>query len=167
MPVTPLVPELWPTSDVAAAALAANERLQPVIVQASYLVDDRGYSLMNQLQGVLSPQGQINYSVQHPGVIKAWHRHRLQTDFWLCLAGDLKVGIHDERHAHVWEVLLSERRPSVLVIPPGLWHGAATIGPVSAALLYYITHRYDPNAPDEERRPFDSVPDFSWSVRHR
>ena len=144
-------------------ALAAGE---PVFVPAAYFADDRGYSLMNQLQGVLSDQGQINFSTQHPGVIKAWHRHRKQTDFWMCLHGHLKVGVFDEDLGVAWLLVIGEKNPGTVIIPPPLWHGAATVGPEPAGLLYYVTHAYDPKAPDEDRRPHDSVEGFPWDVRH-
>ena len=65
----------------------ATELSEPLFVPAQFFTDDRGWSLMNQMQGVLAPQGQVNFSVQYPGVIKAWHRHHKQTDFWICLLG--------------------------------------------------------------------------------
>jgi dTDP-4-dehydrorhamnose 3,5-epimerase len=152
-----------PLPEAHAMALAGNE---PVFVPSSVHVDDRGWSLMNQLQGVMTPHGQINFSVQYPGVIKAWHRHKLQTDFWIGLNGHLKAGIYREADAKAWLFILGEKRPGVLIIPPTLWHGAATVGDTAAGLLYYVTHAYDAANPDEERRVFDSVAGFPWNVRH-
>lgn len=151
---------------VAAAYEAALEDREPVFVPATLFADDRGWSLMNQLQGVLGPGGQVNFSMQYPGVIKAWHRHTLQTDFWICLTGHIKAGVHRESDARSWMVVIGEKRPGVLVIPPTLWHGAATVGDTPAGLLYYVTHAYNPASPDEERRAYDSVPGFPWGVRH-
>jgi dTDP-4-dehydrorhamnose 3,5-epimerase len=144
-------------------ALASRE---PLFVPASLYTDDRGWSIMNQLQGVMSKEGQINFSVTYPGVIKAWHRHSLQTDFWLCLHGHLKVGVHREEDGATWLAVIGEKRPGVVVIPPPLWHGAATVGHEPAGLLYYVTHAYNPKQPDEQRRPYDSVAGFPWGVRH-
>jgi dTDP-4-dehydrorhamnose 3,5-epimerase len=66
----------------------------------------------------------------------------------------------------MWMTVMGEQRPGVLIVPPGLWHGAAAVGPTSAGLLYYVTERYDPQQPDEQRRPHDSVPGFPWETRH-
>ncbi|MCX5689388.1 MAG: hypothetical protein NTV94_06300 [Planctomycetota bacterium] len=148
------------------AHATASELHEPLFVPSSVYVDDRGWSLMNQLQGVMGPAGQVNYSVQYPGVIKAWHRHQLQTDFWIGLAGHLKAGIHRESDGKSWLIVIGEKRPGVLIIPPTLWHGAATVGDVSAGLLYYVTHSYNAAKPDEERRAFDSIAGFPWQVRH-
>jgi dTDP-4-dehydrorhamnose 3,5-epimerase len=160
-------PGVWPNADVSAAFAAARERIEPVFVPVAWYVDDRGASLMNQLQGVMTPEGQINFSVQNPGVIKAWHRHQKQTDFWMCVAGHLKVGVHRESDGASWVIVTGERRPGVVIIPPPLWHGAATVGDRPASLMYYLTHRYDPAHPDEDRRAFDSVEGFPWGVQHR
>jgi dTDP-4-dehydrorhamnose 3,5-epimerase len=152
--------------DLARAHELARERLEPVFVPAQLYTDDRGWSLMNQMQGVMGPGGQINFSVQYPGVIKAWHRHALQTDFWICLHGHIKVGVYRETDETAWMTVIGEKRPGVLVIPPPLWHGAATVGDTQAGLLYYVTHAYNAAKPDEDRRAYDSVEGFPWGVRH-
>jgi dTDP-4-dehydrorhamnose 3,5-epimerase len=163
--VTPLTPRTShdPISAAHDAALAARE---PLFVPAALYADDRGWSLMNQMQGAMRPEGQLNFSIQYPGVIKAWHRHALQTDFWLGLTGHLKAGIFREEDQKAWMLVIGEKRPGVLIVPPGLWHGAATVGEVPAGLLYYVTRAYNPKQPDEQRRPHDSVPGFPWGVRH-
>lgn len=154
------------TSDFQAAHAAAKLNNEPIFVPASIHADDRGWSIMNQFKGVLSPDGQINFSVMYPNVIKAWHRHRKQTDFWLCVHGNIKVGIHDEKSSGTWMAVIGEKRPGVMIIPPHLWHGAATIGSESAGLLYFVTQSYNPVTPDEDRRAHDSVAGFRWGVRH-
>jgi len=148
------------------AHAAARDGNEPVFVAAPVFTDDRGWSLMNQMQGVMGPEGQINFSVQYPGVVKAWHRHALQTDFWMCLTGHIKVGVHRESDGASWLLVIGEKKPGVLIIPPPLWHGAATVGDTAAGLLYYVTHSYNAAKPDEERRAFDSVAGFPWGVRH-
>jgi len=163
-------PNAQPIPALQAAAVAAYreclEQNEPRFVPAAVFVDDRGWSIMNQLQGVLTPEGQINYSTMYPGVVKAWHRHRRQTDFWLCVSGHLKVGVHRD-DGRSWQAVVGEKRPGVVIIPPPLWHGAATVGHLPSGLLYYVTEAYDPRNPDEERRPHDSVEGFAWAVKHR
>jgi dTDP-4-dehydrorhamnose 3,5-epimerase len=152
-----------PLSEALEAALSSRE---PVFVPQNLHADDRGWSLMNQLQGVMRPEGQINFSTQYPGVVKAWHRHERQTDFWICLHGHIKVGVHREDDGKSWLLVTGEKRPGVVIIPPPLWHGAATVGDTPAGLLYYVTHAYNLQAPDEQRRAHDSIPGFPWGVRH-
>jgi dTDP-4-dehydrorhamnose 3,5-epimerase len=158
-------PRVW-EGDFSAAHAAAVAGGEPVIVPLRHFADDRGWSLMNLLTGVLTPQGQVNFSIMYPQVIKAWHRHQKQTDFWLVLTGHLKVGVHREADGKTWLAVLGEKRPGVLIIPPPLWHGGATVGTEPAGLLYYVTHAYDPQTPDESRKPYDGIAGFPWGTRH-
>ena len=146
--------------------LARTER-EPVFVPITPYCDDRGWSCMNQMQGVMSAEGQINFSLQYPGVIKAWHRHQKQTDFWMCLHGHIKAGVYRQEDDRAWALVTGQMRPGVVIIPPPLWHGAATVGEQAAGLLYYVTHAFDPANPDEERRAYDSVHGFPWAPQHR
>ena len=108
------------------------------------------------------------HQLQLKGVTKTVRKYELrQTDFWLCLHGHLKVGVYDEQTNKTWVSVMGEKRPGVMVIPPPLWHGTATVGCEPAGLLYYVTHQYDPAAPDEDRRDFDSVPGFPWETQHK
>ncbi len=149
------------------AEAAAREAEAPVFLPITPYTDDRGWSYMNLLGGAMSERGQINFSIQYPGVIKAWHRHDKQSDFWIVLTGHLKVGVYREANDTAWMTVMGEKKPGVLVIPPPLWHGAACVGPTPAGLLYYMTEQFDKQQPDEHRRGWDSVVGFPWGVENR
>ncbi len=160
---TPTRPRTFDGEIEAAHELALTQR-EPVFVPASIYADDRGWSVMNLFQGVLTPQGQINFSLMYPGVIKAWHRHEKQTDFWLPATGQIKVGVQREEDGQTWMLVTGEKHPGITIVPPKLWHGAATVGHEPAGLFYYVTRRYDPADPDEQRRAYDSIDGFPWTV---
>lgn len=159
-------PRMWSGSDWSQAHQSAVADQQPIFVPVTPFADDRGWSLMNLLTGAMSQQGQINFSMQYPGVVKAWHRHDKQSDFWMCVLGHIKVGVVRESDGAAWMLVTGEKRPGVLIIPPPLWHGAACVGPTPAGLLYYVTHAYNANQPDEHRRPWDSIEGFPWATRN-
>jgi dTDP-4-dehydrorhamnose 3,5-epimerase len=102
--------------------------------------------------------GQWSWSRMHTGVVKAWHLHRRQVDWWMVPQGSLKAVMHDLREdsptrGATLEVLLGEAyAPRVLRIPPGVAHGCKVLdGPCS---LFYITSQvYTPA--DELRIPHD------------
>lgn len=144
----------------------AKANMEPVFVPVTPFADERGWSLMNLFAGAMGSTGQVNFSVQYPGIIKAWHRHDKQTDFWTCINSNLKVGIWREQDNTAWMIVMGEQRPGVLIIPPPLWHGATPVGPESAGLLYYMTHLFDARNPDEHRRAWDSVSGFPWLPRN-
>lgn len=102
--------------------------------------------------------GQWSHSLMYSGVIKAWHIHKVQVDWWYVASGVIKVVLHDTRsgsptHRQTMEFLLGDHQLArVLRVPPGVAHGCKCIsGP---AHLFYITSDvYDPA--DEGRIPPD------------
>jgi dTDP-4-dehydrorhamnose 3,5-epimerase len=110
--------------------------------------------------------GQWSHSYMFNGVIKAWHYHNVQTDWWYVAAGVMRVGLCDMRkesktYMQVMDFMLGDLQPvQVLKIPPGIAHGCKTVqGPVN---LFYITsHVYNPV--DEIRIPHDDPGiGFDW-----
>ncbi len=102
--------------------------------------------------------GQWSQSLMYTGVIKAWHIHKKQTDWWYVGTGVLKVVLYDKRpesstYGQTMEIMLGDDREArVLKVPPGVAHGCKCLsGPAN---LFYITSRtYDPE--DEGRIPHD------------
>jgi dTDP-4-dehydrorhamnose 3,5-epimerase len=106
--------------------------------------------------------GQCYITTCAAGVIKAWHRHRLQWDRWFCVSGAAKVGIHDGTTSQT--VILAADQPQLLIIPAGLWHGFTPChGHREAAILNLPSIEYNHHTPDEERRGPWSLP-FHWDV---
>lgn len=138
---------------------------EPFVAMKPYL-DDRGYSVHDifPLTG-----GQINYSDLVPGVIKAFHRHKKQTDHWCVIRGNAKVVLVDERSGkpEIKTFCIGEQNMQVIEIPPGVWHGYTPIGTEKAGMLYWVTEKYDPKAPDEERAPWDHFGADIWKVANR
>jgi dTDP-4-dehydrorhamnose 3,5-epimerase len=103
--------------------------------------------------------GQWSDSLMHTGVIKAWHIHQIQYDYWRIPIGVVRVVLCDLRkdsttYRTIDEYVIggSGYDPCIIKIPPGVAHGCKVLqGP---ALLSYITsHIYNPN--DEGRIPHD------------
>ncbi|HOF05795.1 MAG TPA: dTDP-4-dehydrorhamnose 3,5-epimerase family protein [Syntrophales bacterium] len=93
--------------------------------------------------------GQWSHSLMYTGVTKAWHIHRIQTDWWYVAGGLLKAVLYDTRPASptyrkTMEFLMGDHQTALVVrIPPGVAHGCKCLqGPCN---LFYITsHSYDP-----------------------
>ena len=106
-----------------------------------YHEDDRAQRLLDVFDDL---EGQVNVSyVNSTKHIVAWHKHNLQTDYWVCLKGSFKVGLATEEGGCKFEYL-SDKNPRVLEIPPGIYHGYKCLEEGSI-LMYYVTRKYDPN----------------------
>lgn len=110
--------------------------------------------------------GQLSHSFMHPGVIKAWHIHKTQVDWWYVARGDLHVGLFDKRENSPTYKLLNEfhlgehGQNVVLKIPPGVAHGCKTTGGESE--LFYVTSSVY-NTAEEGRIPHDDKGiGFDW-----
>lgn len=133
-------------------------------------VDDRGYlmEVMRSDDELFQKFGQVYVSACFPGIVKAWHCHRLQFDFFCCLAGNLKVGLFDDREGsptrgETHSVVIGDLRPALIRIPPLVWHGFAAVGSETAVVLNVPTELYNYREPDELRRdPFDPAIPFQW-----
>jgi len=110
--------------------------------------------------------GQWSHSLMYDGVIKAWHLHDVQTDWWYVVSGVLRVGLCDRRpqsstFGQTVDVLMGDHQPAhALKIPPGIAHGCKALqGPVH--LLYVTSHTYNP---DDELRIAHDDPEiaFDW-----
>jgi len=115
-------------------------------------VDERGFfrEIIRVTDGFFGEGfGQWSHSLMYQGVVKAWHVHNVQVDWWYIGTGVLKVGLHDTRvdspsYGETMVLIMGENHPSrILRIPPGVAHGCKALsGPVN---LFYVTSRvYDP-----------------------
>ena len=135
--------------------------------------DERGF-LMEILRcddEIFERFGQTYVSLNYPGVVRAWHWHKKQTDYFVAVKGMIKVPLYDIRdgsptRGEVNEFFLGENNRIVLKIPPGVVHGYKTIGVEPSLLLNYPTEPYNRNEPDEYRLPWDSpeVP-YRWEIQ--
>jgi len=108
----------------------------------NYHEDDRAQRIFMTFPNV---QGQINISyVNSKDHVVAWHRHKKQTDYWVCIKGSFKVGLGFEKEDGTTEVkweYLSDKNSRVLEIPPGVWHGYKALQDESI-MFYSLTEEY-------------------------
>ena len=135
--------------------------------------DDRGYvtEILRSDEGHFENFGQAYVTGCYPGVVKAWHKHSKQIDYFYVVTGTMKVGLYDDRpdSASVGKyqvAVLGERGDDAqLLIPAGVWHGMMAIEKFSV-MLNIPTALYDYDDPDEERVAWDAFEDI-WAVKNR
>ena len=109
--------------------------------------------------------------MSYPGVIKAFHWHEHQDDYWVVVKGMAQVVLHDLRASSPTRGqtdvhYLGDYNRQLLVIPTGVAHGYRVLGKEPVLLLYHTTEAYDPADPDEQRLPFDDPTiGFDWRTQ--
>ncbi len=141
-----------------------------MIKQLKVIPDERG-RLMEILRAddeMFLKFGQLYMTTGYPGVVKAWHYHKLQHDHFCVVKGMMKVVLYDSRDGsptkgEVNEFFLGEHRPVLLRIPPLVYHGFKAIGTEEALLVNAPTEMYNYKEPDEYRvDPHENDIPYSW-----
>lgn len=145
--------------------------------------DDRGYlfEIIHASDEFLARFGQV-YVVCSPvrGTIRAFHKHYRLWDYFCVVRGAAKfvlARLDDDAvraclrdgqtcrpevlEAHV----LTERKPSLLVVPAGTWHGWMALED-NTLVVATGSEVYNRESPDEIRVPPDVFGDV-WTVRGR
>jgi dTDP-4-dehydrorhamnose 3,5-epimerase len=138
------------------------------------LPDERG-RLMEMLRSdddIFIKVGQIYMTSTYPGVIKAWHMHKVQTDNIVCVKGMVKLAMYDPREGSatkgkVTELFIGEHNPVLVQIPDNVYHGWKCVSEDEAIVINCPTEVYHYQKPDEFRLPYDSdqIP-YDWDIKH-
>lgn len=129
-----------------------------LLVRLEVLEDDRGYlyEIIHDTDFFVPHIAQV-YVVGDPGrsVVRAFHKHRELHD-WFCLVrGSAKFAfVDDRRESPTYKktdvFVISGRRPALIVVPPGVYHGWMSLED-DTIMLSVASHVYDREHPDEER----------------
>lgn len=132
--------------------------------------DERGW-LMEILRcddEIFEKFGQVYITTAYPGVVKAWHYHKFQTDNFTCIKGMMKVALYDARensktYREINEFFIGEKNPLLIKVPPMVYHGFKAIGDETAYFLNIPTLPYNRKEPDEYKLPPDTkeIP-YDW-----
>jgi dTDP-4-dehydrorhamnose 3,5-epimerase len=135
--------------------------------------DERGW-LMEILRAddpeLFEKFGQVYVSATYPGVVKAWHYHKVQVDNFACVSGMVKLVLVDTRpgsptEGAVNEFFVGSQNPLLVQVPNLVYHGWKGIGDTVALVVNVPTEPYRYDAPDEFRlEPHGTLP-YDWSRR--
>ena len=132
--------------------------------------DERG-RLMEMLRlddEIFLQFGQAYLTTAYPGVVKAWHYHRIQTDHFIVVRGMMKVVLYDSREdsptkGMVNEFFMGDWNPMLLQIPANVYHGFKCISEHEALVVNIPTEMYNYTDPDEYRLdPHTSEIPYDW-----
>jgi len=134
------------------------------------ITDERGWlmEIFRSDDEAFKEFGQVYVTTAYPGVVKAWHLHREQTDNFTCIRGKMKVVLYDAREGsktfgEVNEFTVDKENPILITVPPGVYHGFKAMEEEMAYFLNVPDKRYNYDKPDEFRLPpdTDEIP-YKW-----
>jgi dTDP-4-dehydrorhamnose 3,5-epimerase len=132
--------------------------------------DERGrlMEILRQDDSLFSKFGQVYMTTTYPEVVKAWHKHKKQTDNVACIKGMIKLALYDFREKsptfkEVNQFFLGVYSPLLVQIPPGVYHGWMCISEEEAIIVNIPTEAYDYEHPDEQRLdPHNNDIPYDW-----
>ncbi len=134
-------------------------------------VDERGRlaEILRSDDDIFKNFGQAYFTTAYPGVVKAWHFHKLQEDYFFCIKGMVKLVLYDARKESptfkmLNEFFIGEHNPALIVIPSHVYHGFKVISVEEAIMINVPTKAYNRDNPDEFRLDAhtDQIP-YDWS----
>lgn len=137
--------------------------------------DERGrlMEILRRDDEIFTKFGQIYITTAYPGVIKAWHYHKIQTDNLAAIAGMAKVALYDARensptYKKLEEYFMGVHNPLLIQIPPMVYHGYKCISSEEAIVINCPTEPYNRTNPDECRvDPFNNDIPYNWHKKDR
>ncbi len=151
--------------------------IKDVLVQSCKVnVDDRGYLIVIASSGrtdaPCTPLIREVYLVGDLacGTIRAFHKHAKLWDHFFISHGSAKFVLVDDRtdsrtYRETNTFVLTERNPSLLSVPPGVFHGWMSLED-DTQMVGTASEMYDSGNPDEIRIAPDSFGDV-WTVKGR
>jgi dTDP-4-dehydrorhamnose 3,5-epimerase len=135
--------------------------------------DERGrlFEVLRADDDLFEKFGQAYITTAYPGVVKAWHMHKQQTDNMCVVCGNVKFVLYDPRQdsatrGEINEFFLGADRRLLLQIPAGIYHGFKNVGLEEAIILNIPTNTYNSADPDEHRiDPHGSKIPYAWTRR--
>jgi dTDP-4-dehydrorhamnose 3,5-epimerase len=149
--------------------------IQGVEIKKLKVIKDKRGFLMEILRAddkIFQKFGQVYLTFCRYGVAKAWHYHKLQDDYFVCLEGKTLVGLYDARkksktYSKTVKFILAAPEEKgqhlILKIPKNVYHGFTALTKNGAKILNIPTKTYNYKKPDEYRLPWDTkeIP-FKW-----
>ena len=142
-----------------------------VKVKRLKLIPDERGRLMEILRcddEIFQKFGQVYMTTAYPEVVKAWHFHKKQDDYFTCISGKMRLALYDPREGsptkgQIDEFIISTENPMLVKIPKMVYHGFKCISSYEALVINVPTMPYDKNNPDEYRLdPYDNDIPYNW-----
>ncbi|GAI59593.1 unnamed protein product [marine sediment metagenome] len=152
--------------------MTTQKMIEGVRVKELRLIPDERGRLMEILRTddkEFSEFGQVYVTTAYPGVVKAWHYHKLQDDNMTVLKGMAKIVLYDARKTSptkgvINEFFVGDHNHILIHIPKLIWHGFKCMSEQETMIVNIVTKCYNYAEPDEYRKPAhgSDIP-YNWS----
>jgi len=145
--------------------------IKDVQVKKLKLIPDERGRLMEILRSdeeIFEKFGQVYMTTAYPGVIKAWHYHKKQCDYFTCISGTMCLALYDMRegsptYKNVDEFIIDLDNTILVKIPKLVYHGFKCVGDKEAIVINVPTLPYSHSEPDEYRiDAFENDIPYDW-----
>ncbi len=146
------------------------DEIEGVIVQPLKEIADNRGSVLHMMRSdseLFKQFGEVYFSEIHSGIIKAWKRHKKQTQNLTVPINKIRLVIYDSRpdsktHGKIKEYDLGRPYHYRLVhIPPMLWYGFQTLGDETALIANCPDQPHDPGDTESLSSDSSQVP-YQW-----
>jgi dTDP-4-dehydrorhamnose 3,5-epimerase len=137
------------------------------VIPLKKICDERGM-IMHMLKNTdphFEKFGEIYFSTAYPGIIKGWHEHTKQVQFYAVIKGMIKLVLYDNRpksptYKELMEVFTGEDNYQLVRIPEGVINGYKNIGTDTVIVANCATMPHEPNEmlrydPYSDKVPYD------------
>ena len=150
--------------------MTESNKIEGIIVQPlMQIADNRGSVLhmMRRDSELFTQFGEVYFSEILSGKVKAWKRHKQQTQNLTVPVNNIRLVIYDNRpssstHGKIEEYELGRPDHYCLVhIPPMLWYGFQALGGETALIVNCADQPHDPNDTESLSSDSNEIP-YQW-----
>ena len=142
------------------------------IKKLKLIPDERGQlmEILRSDEEIFKVFGQVYMTTAYPGVIKAWHYHKKQDDYFTCVSGSMRLALYDARkdsstYKEINDFMIGRDNPILVKIPKFVYHGFKCVGDKEAIVINVPTLPYNYKEPDEYRiDAFRNDIPYDWNI---
>jgi len=138
------------------------------VIPLKKICDERGMILhmLKSTDEHFEKFGEIYFSTAYPGVVKGWHEHTRQVQFYAVIDGIIKLVLYDNRpksktYKDLMEIFIGIDNYQLVRIPTGVINGYKNIGAKTAVLANCATLPHEPDEMLRYEPHGDKVP-YKW-----
>ena len=146
--------------------------IEGVIIQQLKQITDKRGSVLHMIKNdssLFKQFGEVYFSEVHSGLVKAWKRHKKQSQNLAIPLGKILLVIYDDRlnsntHGEITEYRLGRPDNYKLIhIPPMLWYGFQGIGDQTSMIANYTDLPHDPEEMESLSADTSQIP-YQWKI---